>query len=111
MKQLFTIACTLVLGGALAFAQTSSPSGGQTPASGDQTQTKTGTSTTTKKHHHHGAKKSKKSKTNTDTTAAPAASPSPSPKEIAFYCLTGRPLGRPLIFGLQESFPFSSFSA
>lgn len=76
MKQLFTIACTLVLGGALAFAQTGSATGGQTPASGDQT--KTGTSTTTKKHHHHGAKKSKKAKKGTaDTTPAPAASPSP----------------------------------
>ena len=72
MKQLFTIACTLVLGGALAFAQaTQNP-----PASGDQT--KTGTSTTTKKHHHHGTKKTKKAKKSTsDTTPAPAASPSP----------------------------------
>jgi hypothetical protein len=75
MKKLFTIACTLVLGGALAFAQTGSSTGAQTPA-GDTT-SKTGTSTTTKKHHHHGAKKTKKSKKPTDTTPAPAASPSP----------------------------------
>jgi hypothetical protein len=71
MKKLFTIACTLVLGGALAFAQaTQNP-----PASGDQTQT--GTSTTTKKHHKHSGKKSKKSKKSTEGTPAPAASPSP----------------------------------
>lgn len=73
MKQLFTIACTLVLGSALGFAQaTTQP----TPASGDQTQTKT---TTTKKHHKHGAKKtSKKAKKGAaETTPAPAASPSP----------------------------------
>jgi hypothetical protein len=76
MKQLFTIACTLVLGSALAFAQTGSATGGQTPAGGDQT--KTGTSTTTKKHHKHGAKKTKKAKKGaSDTTPAPAASPSP----------------------------------
>jgi hypothetical protein len=72
MKQLFTIACTLVLGGALAFAQAAQT----TPASGDQT--KTGTTTTTKKHHKHGAKKSKKGKkSTTEATPAPAASPSP----------------------------------
>jgi hypothetical protein len=73
MKKLFTIACTLVLGGALAFAQaTQNP-----PASGDQTQT--GTSTTTKKHHKHSGKKSSKKnkKGASDTTSAPAASPSP----------------------------------
>jgi hypothetical protein len=75
MKKLFTIACTLALGGALAFAQTGGTTGAQTPAGGDQT--KTGTSTTTKKHHKHGAKKTKKSKKSTDTTPAPAASPSP----------------------------------
>jgi hypothetical protein len=78
MKQLFTIACTLVLGGALAFAQTGSTGAQNPPAGGDQTQT--GTSTTTKKHHKHGAKKSsKKAKKGADTTA-PAANPSPSPK-------------------------------
>ena len=75
MKKLFTIACTLVLGGALAFAQTGGTTGGQTPAGGDQT--KSGTSTSTKKHHKHGAKKTKKSKKSTDATPAPAASPSP----------------------------------
>ncbi|MGH9638170.1 MAG: hypothetical protein ACRD72_25315, partial [Candidatus Angelobacter sp.] len=68
MKKLFTIACTLVLGGALAFAQAGTT---QTPsASGDQT--KTGTSTTTKKHHKHGAKKTKKSKKNATDTTTPA---------------------------------------
>ena len=74
MKKLFTIACTLVLGSALGFAQAASTAQ-TTPANGDQT--KTGTSTTTKKHHHHGAKKTKKSKKSTDATPAPAASPSP----------------------------------
>jgi hypothetical protein len=76
MKKLFTIACTLVLGGALAFAQTGS-TGGQTPA-GDQTKTSTST-TTTKKHHKHGAKKTKKSKKGAAaaTTPTPAATPSP----------------------------------
>jgi carbohydrate-binding DOMON domain-containing protein len=75
MKKLFTIACTLVLGGALGFAQAGSTTNGQTPAGGDQT--KTGTSTTTKKHHKHGVKKTKKSKKSTEGTPAPAASPSP----------------------------------
>jgi hypothetical protein len=73
MKKLFTIACTLVLGGALGFAQAGSTTSGQTPAGGDQT--KTGTSTTTKKHHHHHGKKSSKKKG--AETPAPAASPSP----------------------------------
>ena len=56
MKKLFTIACTLVLGSALSFAQAASTS--QTTPAGDQT--KTSTSTSTKKHHHHGTKKSSK---------------------------------------------------
>lgn len=74
MKQLFTIACTLVLGSALSFAQAGTTQ--NPPASGDQT--KTGTSTTTKKHHKHGSKKSgKKAKKGADTTAAPAPAPSP----------------------------------
>ena len=42
MKQLFTIACTLVLGSALSFAQTGTT---QTPPAGDTTG-KTATSTT-----------------------------------------------------------------
>ena len=75
MKKLFTIACTLVLGSALSFAQAGSSTGAQTPA-GDQT--KTSTSTSTKKHHHHGKKSSKKKKA--ADTAAPAAAPAPSPK-------------------------------
>ncbi|HEV7521155.1 MAG: hypothetical protein JWM08_4 [Candidatus Angelobacter sp.] len=69
MKQLFTIACTLVLGSALSFAQAT-----QNPPAGEQTGKSSTTST--KKHHHHG-KKGKKSKKNADTTAAPAASPTP----------------------------------
>ena len=67
MKKLFTIACTLVIGGALAFAQTggtSGSTGGQTPAGGDQTQTtashKGGKKATKTKSHHKGGKKSKK---------------------------------------------------
>jgi len=73
MKKLFTIACTLVLGGALAFAQaTQNP-----PASGDQT--KTGTSTT-KTHHKSGKKSSKKHRKGATTTATPAPAANPSPK-------------------------------
>jgi hypothetical protein len=72
MKKLFTIACTLVLGSALGFAQASTTQ--KPPASGDQT---TKTDTTTKKHHKHSGKKSKKSKKSTEGTPAPAASPSP----------------------------------
>jgi hypothetical protein len=66
MKKLFTIACTLVIGGVLAFAQTggtSGSTGGQTPAGGDQTQTashKGGKKATKTKSHHKGGKKSKK---------------------------------------------------
>ncbi len=54
MKKLFTIACTLVLGGVMSFAQAQNP-----PATGT---TDTGkTQTSKKKHHHHkGGKKSKK---------------------------------------------------
>jgi hypothetical protein len=70
MKQLFTIACTLVLGSALSFAQAA-----QNPPAGDTTG-KTSTSSTTKKHHKHGAKKTKKAKKGAaDTTPAPAPSP------------------------------------
>jgi hypothetical protein len=76
MKKLFTIACTLVLGGALAFAQAASTP--QTTPAGDQTKTSTSTTTTKKHHHHHGTKKSKKAKkATTEATPAPAASPSP----------------------------------
>jgi hypothetical protein len=74
MKKLFTIACTLVLGSALSFAQAAS----QTPATG--TDTGKSTTTTSKKHtHHHGKKSSKKNKksTGTDTTATPAPSSTP----------------------------------
>jgi basic membrane lipoprotein Med (substrate-binding protein (PBP1-ABC) superfamily) len=75
MKQLFAIACTLVLGSALSFAQTDggkpqdkTPSASTTPGSSTD-------STTTKKHHH--GKKGKKAKKSADTTAAPAATPTP----------------------------------
>jgi hypothetical protein len=70
MKKLFTIACTLVIGGALAFAQTGGGStGSQTPA-GDQTQTashKGGKKATKTKKGHKGGKKSKKSSESTTT--------------------------------------------
>ena len=69
MKKLFILACTLVLGSALSFAQASTP----TPAAGNDTG-KTNTTSTTKgkksKTHHKGAKKSKKS-----TTTEPAPTP------------------------------------
>jgi hypothetical protein len=64
MKKLFTIACTLALGGVLSFAQTGGSAGGQTPAAGDKTAPATKSETTkkgTKTHHHKGGKKSKKS--------------------------------------------------
>jgi len=71
MKKLFTIVCTLVLGGALTFAQTGASAGAQNPPAGDKTQT----TTTTKKSHkggkkgHKGGKKSKKSSPSTSTPA------------------------------------------
>ncbi|MGZ4871675.1 MAG: hypothetical protein ACXV5R_09005 [Candidatus Angelobacter sp.] len=79
MKKLFTIACTLVLGSALSFAQAGTA---QTPPAGDtgKTTTTTTTTTTTKKHHHHhGKKASKKGKkaAGAETTATPAATPTP----------------------------------
>ena len=63
MKKLFTIVCTLVLGGALTFAQTGGT--GQTGSTSGQTGTTTSDTGTTKgkKHksgHHKGGKKSKK---------------------------------------------------
>ena len=110
MKQLFTIACTLVLGGALAFAQTGSTTGGQTPAGGDQT-SKTSTSTTTKKHHHHGAKKSKKTKKSaTDSDSGASSKPIPQINCVSIVTQGGLSVGR-FFLALQESFPFSSFSA
>jgi hypothetical protein len=52
MKKLFVIACTLVLGGVMSFAQAQNP-----PASTEPGKAETGK----KKHHHHKAgKKSKK---------------------------------------------------
>jgi len=68
MKQLFTIACTLVLGSALSFAQAT-----QTPPAGDTTG-KTSTSTT-KKHHKHGGKKSKKNQEGRRHDCRPGTSP------------------------------------
>ena len=68
MKKLFTIACTLVLGSALSFAQaTQTP-----PASGTTGTSTTKSDTKTKKHSHSkkGGKKSKKS--SGDSTATPA---------------------------------------
>ncbi len=67
MKKLFTIACTLVLGSAMSFAQ----AGSTTPPAGGTDTAKTGT-TKTKKHSHakKATKKSKKS-TGDTTTAAP----------------------------------------
>jgi len=67
MKKLFTIACTLVLGGVLSFAQAGGTTGGQTPPAGDKP-ANTGKSETGKKgktHHHKGGKKSKKGSSST----------------------------------------------
>jgi hypothetical protein len=66
MKKLFTIACTLVLGSALSFAQAA-----QTPPASGTTGTGTTKSDTkTKKHSHKkGGKKSKKSSGDTTTPA------------------------------------------
>jgi hypothetical protein len=68
MKKLFTIACTLVLGSALSFAQAA-----QTPPAGGTTGTGTAKSDTkTKKHSHKkGGKKAKKSSGDSTTTPAP----------------------------------------
>jgi hypothetical protein len=63
MKKLFTIACTLVLGAAMSFAQAGTT---QTPPAGDSG--KTGASAPTTKKHHHAKKGAKKSKKSTDTT-------------------------------------------
>lgn len=67
MKKLFTIVCTLVLGGALSFAQAGTT---QNPPAGDQTKpgtTSTDTGKSGKKHkgHHKGGKKSKKNSSST----------------------------------------------
>lgn len=64
MKKLFILACTLVLGSALSFAQATTP----TPAAGNDTGKTTSTTKGKKsKTHHKSGKKSKKS-TTTDTT-------------------------------------------
>ena len=68
MKKLFTIACTLVLGSVLSFAQAA-----QTPPAGGTTDSKTSTTKTKsskKGKAHKGGKKAKKAST-TDTTPAP----------------------------------------
>jgi hypothetical protein len=70
MKKLFTIVCTLVLGGVMSFAQAGGGSTGQNPA-GDKTAPtgKSDTGKKSKKHHHKGGKKSKKgADTGTSTT-------------------------------------------
>ena len=70
MKKLFTIVCTLVIGGALAFAQTGTGSTGSQTTGVDQTQTaahKGGKKSTKTSKSHKGGKKSKKSSTETTT--------------------------------------------
>ena len=68
MKKLFTIACTLVLGCAMSFAQ----AGTQTPPAGSDTTKTTKSDTTKTKKHSHGKKGAKKSKKGTgDTTTTP----------------------------------------
>ncbi|HZD94854.1 MAG TPA: hypothetical protein VE133_11405 [Candidatus Sulfotelmatobacter sp.] len=70
MKKLFTMVCTLVLGGALAFGQAASTGGQNPPAGGDQSQagstTKTKKSKSTK---HKSGKKTKKSSNSSTGTA------------------------------------------
>ncbi len=67
MKKLFTILCTLALGGALAVAQAST--GGQSTST--QTTSTTTTKTTKKHKHHKAAKKAKKgAKTTSDSGAS-----------------------------------------
>jgi hypothetical protein len=60
MKKLFTIVCTLVLGGVMSFAQAGGGSTGQNPPAGDKTAPAGKSDKKTKKHHHKGGKKSKK---------------------------------------------------
>src|SRR5689334_10734371 len=61
MKKLFTIACTLVLGGVMSFAQAGGSTAQNPPAGGTSTDTaKSDTGKKGKKHHHKGGKKSKK---------------------------------------------------
>jgi hypothetical protein len=69
MKKLFTIACTLVLGSALSFAQAAQtpPAGGTTDSKTSTTKTKIGKKGATKAHK---GKKAKKAST-TDATPAP----------------------------------------
>ena len=64
MKKLFTIACTLVLGGVMSLAQaTQNP-----PATGTTTTDAGKSETGKKKHHHHkGGKKNKKGAADTGT--------------------------------------------
>jgi hypothetical protein len=69
MKKLFVIVCTLVLGGALTFAQGGAGSKGSDAQAGDKTQTTTTTKKSSKKKGHKGGKKSKKGSTSTSTPA------------------------------------------
>ena len=80
MKQLFTIACTLVLGSALSFAQTGSNS--RLPPAGDD-HDKTGTSTTTKSITIMARNPARKIR-RPDTTTAPAANPALHPNKSLF---------------------------
>ena len=64
MKKLFVLACTLVLGGALSFAQTQTA-----PASGSTDTTKSD-SKTTKKSKKHKSKKHKKAAAGTESGTA-----------------------------------------
>jgi len=54
MKKLFTIVCTLVLGGVMSFAQAGGGTTGQNPPAGDKTAPagKSETGKKSKKHHH-----------------------------------------------------------
>jgi hypothetical protein len=68
MKKLLTIVCTLVLGGAMTFAQ-GTGSKGSDAQGGDKTQTTTTTKKSSKKKGHKGGKKGKKSQPSTSTPA------------------------------------------
>jgi hypothetical protein len=65
MKKLFVLACTLVLGGALSFAQTQTA-----PASGSTDTTKSDSKTTKKSKKHKSSKKHKKGAASTESGTA-----------------------------------------
>jgi hypothetical protein len=66
MKKLFTLACTLILGAGLSFAQTQTP-----PAGGSTDTTKSDTKTKKSKKHKSGKKHKKGSATTDSGTATP----------------------------------------